>query len=494
MLDDLPPTPDPHLHPQSHPPQAPDVQQMPRKSPRKPKVTIHHSFSKQSPRKLRNRKRQPSAGLSSAGRKAKRSSHRPSTTPVESTTSSVSETEIIAAVDEAPHPQQQQYFPSIFLPPPPLAVPSFSLKPSTSTTSILHSPFVLPPPSPEASLPRQPLFPPSSSLQFQSMPQPDFLMAHLPPPTPFNESTPFPGMKPLPHPHSQAQTQIQEGTVTPVKRPFPNKAKPFPQQVIHAYSPVKPSPLSRILMLNHSPDTPSSEQGPFSVTGARQLDVVHEEENEIDNVEKTYSEGELLAIQPSQSRQNQGLLLETPQHQQGPEHRQMSLAAELGVESPPDIVEIVANDEEQEREEPSKKKRKMGNSGNSGRVMLERENGEPSTSVGVGTKKPLTGAGVKARQKSKTTGSNKANTGVSRGGGSHGVEKENSDVASRRTGTRSSSSTTTARTVGVQSTRVSTRTKVSVGASSKGGPSMSTAGPRRVPINSVEAPDIRRNS
>ena len=175
MLDDLPPTPDPH--PQSHPPQAPDIQQMPRRSPRKPKVTKYHSSSKQSPRKLRSRKHQPSTSLSSAGRKEKRGSHRPSATPVESTTSSASETETIAAVDEVP---RTQYHPSIFPPPPPLAVPSFSLKPSTSTTSILHSPFVLPPPSPEASLPRQPLFPPSSSLQFQSMRQPDFLMTHLP--------------------------------------------------------------------------------------------------------------------------------------------------------------------------------------------------------------------------------------------------------------------------------------------------------------------------
>lgn len=246
-------------------------------------------------------------------------------------------------------------------------------------------------------------------------------------------------------------------------------------------------------MLNHSPDTPSSEQGPLSITGTRQLDVVYEEENEIDNAEKIYSEGESPTIQPSQS-QNQGLLLETPQHQQGPEHRQMSLAAELGVESPPDIVEIVAIDKDQEQEEPSKKKRKTGNSGNGGRVMLERENEEPSTSVDPGTKKPPVGAGAKARQKSKTTGSNKASTGVLKGGGSHGsVEKENG----RRMGTRSSSSTsgtTTTKTVGAKGTRVSTRTKVSVSTSSRGNPSMSTAGPRRVPINSVEAPIIRRNS
>jgi len=243
-------------------------------------------------------------------------------------------------------------------------------------------------------------------------------------------------------------------------------------------------------MLNHSPDTPFYQGGAPSITAARQLHVVHEEENEINNAEKTYYEVESPAIQLAQS-QNQGLLLETPQHQQGPEHRQMSLAAELGVESPPDIVDIVAIDEEQEREEPSKKKRKTGNGQ---RVMLERENGEPSIGAGVRTKKPAVGAGVKARPKSKTASSHKASTGVLRGGGGHGgVEKENGDVASRRIGTRSSSSMSApARTVGAKGGRMSTRTKVSASASSKGDPS--TAGPRRVPINSIEAPVIGRNS
>lgn len=37
-------------------------------------------------------------------------------------------------------------------------------------------------------------------------------------------------------------------------------AKPFATRMIHAYSPVKPSPLSRILMLANSPDSP--EAGP----------------------------------------------------------------------------------------------------------------------------------------------------------------------------------------------------------------------------------------
>lgn len=35
-------------------------------------------------------------------------------------------------------------------------------------------------------------------------------------------------------------------------------AKPFATRMIHAYSPVKPSPLSRILMLANSPDSPES--------------------------------------------------------------------------------------------------------------------------------------------------------------------------------------------------------------------------------------------
>ena len=245
-------------------------------------------------------------------------------------------------------------------------------------------------------------------------------------------------------------------------------------------------------MLNHSPDVPSSEEGSPSTIDARQLDVVHEEENESDIVEKTFPESGLPVIPQFQS-QNQDLLLETPQHQQGPEHRRMSLAAELGVESPPDVVnfDVIDEEQEQEQEEPSKKKRKIENYRNGERVMLERDNGKSSAGIGTGAKKSSVRAGGKTRQKSKTiTAGPKA---TSRGGGvvGNGVEKEN---VSRGVGIRSSSSASTSRAVGTKGARMTTSVKVSAGTSSKGGTSIGATGPRRVPINSVEAPAIHRSS
>ena len=44
-------------------------------------------------------------------------------------------------------------------------------------------------------------------------------------------------------------------TPPPFRRPFP-MAKPLAPHMTHAYSPVKPSPLSRILMLADSPESP----------------------------------------------------------------------------------------------------------------------------------------------------------------------------------------------------------------------------------------------
>lgn len=246
-------------------------------------------------------------------------------------------------------------------------------------------------------------------------------------------------------------------------------------------------------MLNHSPDGTSSEEGSPSTIDARQLDVVHEEENESDIVEKTFPESGFPVIPQFQS-QNQDLLLETPQHQQGPEHRRMSLAAELGVESPPDVVnfDVIDEEQEQEQEEPSKKKRKIENYRNGERVMLERDNGKSSAGIGTRAKKSSVRAGGKTRQKSKTiTAGPKA---TSRGGGvvGNGVEKEN---VSRGVGIRSSSSSaTTSRAVGAKGARMTTSVKVSAGTSSKGGTSIGATGPRRVPINSVEAPAIHRNS
>ena len=124
--------------------------------------------------------------------------------------------------------------------------------PSTSSTqelrkSILPTSFVLPPPSPSTSLP----------------PPPNTLLEALQN-TPTHNTT---------EPSSSSQTTSSDPTFVdkpalsqnaelalpqtpPVgNRPFP-MAKPLASRMTHAYSPVKPSPLSRILMLASSPESP----------------------------------------------------------------------------------------------------------------------------------------------------------------------------------------------------------------------------------------------
>jgi len=114
---------------------------------------------------------------------------------------------------------------------------SGSLLNSTSQPLIVSSAFVLPPPSPMASIPPQPdlLSPfkqPSlaslSKMQIPTISPPDQVAPDSP-----TESRPAPAF-----PHSL--------------HPFP-VAKPRANNMIHAYSPARPSPLSRILMLADSP-------------------------------------------------------------------------------------------------------------------------------------------------------------------------------------------------------------------------------------------------
>ncbi|KAJ7117721.1 Afadin and alpha-actinin-binding-domain-containing protein [Mycena epipterygia] len=102
----------------------------------------------------------------------------------------------------------------------PLAAPSF-------TSSLLPTSFVLPPPSPASAFPAPVLLLSSSSL--------------LAPPEPEPEPSPASGPATPPN----------------FRRPFP-MAKPFAPRMVHAYSPAKPSPLSRILMLGNSPATPAT--------------------------------------------------------------------------------------------------------------------------------------------------------------------------------------------------------------------------------------------
>ncbi|CDO68386.1 hypothetical protein BN946_scf184815.g33 [Trametes cinnabarina] len=118
--------------------------------------------------------------------------------------------------------------------------------------------FILPPPSPGASLPSRegggtplPPIPPLPRLEI--------------PPAAENASSDAriadERMDTTPDLPASTETAGPSGPLripppkTPGVRPFP-MAKPFAARMIHAYSPAKPSPLSRILMLANSPDSP----------------------------------------------------------------------------------------------------------------------------------------------------------------------------------------------------------------------------------------------
>ncbi|KAI0664322.1 Afadin and alpha-actinin-binding-domain-containing protein [Cubamyces menziesii] len=125
--------------------------------------------------------------------------------------------------------------------------------------------FVLPPPSPAASLPSRdsgstplPPIPPLPKLEIPPLaekpPSDESMDTSSDIPTSSTSST-----------ESRASSSLYEtqpptpAPKTPGVRPFP-MAKPFAARMVHAYSPVKPSPLSRILMLANSPDSPEGSQ------------------------------------------------------------------------------------------------------------------------------------------------------------------------------------------------------------------------------------------
>ncbi|KAH8991706.1 Afadin and alpha-actinin-binding-domain-containing protein [Lactarius akahatsu] len=122
------------------------------------------------------------------------------------------------------------------------------VKLSTVPVSLLPTSFVLPPPSPSSCLlPHPPsLLAPSVPLLFPSTTPP------FPPPVPsFTEESRAP--------EATAPEDDSELTEPPEPRPFP-LAKPLSRNFGHAYSPAKPSPLSRILMLADSPEGSSPPQ------------------------------------------------------------------------------------------------------------------------------------------------------------------------------------------------------------------------------------------
>ncbi|KAG1857327.1 Afadin and alpha-actinin-binding-domain-containing protein [Suillus subalutaceus] len=210
MLSHLPPTPATSSQPAPRPPQAHKIKS-PRKSPMKPKVV-----GKVASRKTRVSRRSSSFPI-----------------PPPNKVEPAYETEVI-----------------------PIAIP-----PAAFEASILPSAFVLPPRSPRTSLPPVEAFLPpvitthqttsggksytSTDAESGFASNTDTSLEHTSAPAQALAAIPkiiLPSPKTPPAP------------VVNTRRPFP-LAKPLAPHMSHAYSPAKPSPLSRILMLANSPDS-----------------------------------------------------------------------------------------------------------------------------------------------------------------------------------------------------------------------------------------------
>ncbi|KAF8892175.1 Afadin and alpha-actinin-binding-domain-containing protein [Infundibulicybe gibba] len=294
----------------------------------------------------------------------------------------------------------------------PLAAPMFNVK---LTSSLLPTSFVLPPPSPRTSLPAEPA---------------------LPPPTPVDDT-----LGPLPVDAVPTPPSSDPPTPPAVRQSFP-VAKPFAQRMVHAYSPVKPSPLSRILMLGNSPSSPE-EIKKISAPRLSLESVVEDKESELnfDHIE---------SASPA-------------------EPQQLSLAAELGVESPPE------SPLQEKKMEPNVNPHHIPQAAftaTKGRVFHEPQK-------------------LTAKQKGKVKA---PPIPVSRKrSASAGLEKENTTNRTKRNGTLPSSSlpaTSASRTTDAKSAPKPVAKPIGAPISRLrvvGKPSQPVAGPRRVPIDSAEA-------
>ncbi|KZP17556.1 hypothetical protein FIBSPDRAFT_830338 [Athelia psychrophila] len=226
MLAELPPTPAPVASSSSAPvpPSSPAKHKnkppsSPRKSPRK--------VGSGSPRKTRTRvSRRSSSGLGLGER------IQPSF-----------ETEVAVVPSASSFPGTAPVFP----PPPPF--------PSTST---LTSTFVLPPPSPHSSLPRAPallglgygvdVLPMTMPLVLEPKKSTTDAIVTITAPTAAAASAAT----------AATTTTSKSKSASPPEMPStpPARKFPFAPRLVHAYSPAKPSPLSRILLMNDSPASP----------------------------------------------------------------------------------------------------------------------------------------------------------------------------------------------------------------------------------------------
>lgn len=239
MLADLPPTPGPSsASPLVDPVQPPPIprhspRKSPRKSPHKAKAAGIAVGKAGSSKKIRIPRRSSGFGLS----------------PRKVTPSY--ETEVI------PSPSMQ--------------IPAFktSIALSQPQPPVLAPVFVLPPPSPAASLQQgtrlsSSLIPPLPQAfnipQTQSAPSITLSASDGAVDAPQPESTmSITASKSAPEVAS-ASLSVPVPSTPVVRRPFP-MAKPLAAvHMRHAYSPAKPSPLSRILMLSNSPDSPDIDR------------------------------------------------------------------------------------------------------------------------------------------------------------------------------------------------------------------------------------------
>jgi len=418
MLADLPPTPVPAS------PHKQKTQAFKLSSPKKSPLKAVHRSPRRSPAK------NISVGKAGSGRKAHRVSRRSLASPSKVVSY---DTELI----------------------PPLPAPAFApLKPlGLATSSLLPNSFVLPPPSPHASLPTKPALPPPP----ESPPENDLAESDIP-----DYSPPMFEVSPPPEDLGGFKVPATPGAA---RRGFP-VAKPFAQRMIHAYSPAKPSPLSRILMLADSPLTPAN----MLLAANTSLSPTT---GPLETVSEDSFEEALLGV-PS------GV---NPPRPQTPEP-QMSLAEELGVsESPPDT--------------PLQEKKVEPNvvaaapPGRGGQVFFPE----------VVKKQPRT-TGFTAAEKGKA----KAEPPGLRAKTSALGEKENSNsrqkVFSSKAALVSAAPGTVAKKVPPATVTVksSAKTQVKPVASSSAprnkalskhpAPTIAGGGPRRVPINSADAPTL----
>ncbi|KAI0642311.1 Afadin and alpha-actinin-binding-domain-containing protein [Trametes meyenii] len=245
MLAELPPTPAPGtsiptpiVRPAAPPAVQPRASQ--RRSPRKLKSKVA------SPRKTRVSRRSSSFSVLALGASSPKGKQK---------VTLAFETEVIPSALETTKPSGP--------PSPARQLPAFKTSMDVSPAPpppILPGSFVLPPPSPAASLPSRegggtplPPIPPLPRLDIPPPSEEDISTDESTDATPEPSSTVSSTIS-----GSSSALPAQSAPIppkTPGVRPFP-MAKPFAARMIHAYSPAKPSPLSRILMLANSPDSP----------------------------------------------------------------------------------------------------------------------------------------------------------------------------------------------------------------------------------------------